>query len=303
MKIGIIVNTEYHHATALSIYESLRHLNLRPVFYHHNPIDRYNFKGFCNFYKLPLVQTPCFDVSIVITALESNDKIPEFFVNPAFRQKNKFIFVHHRPLNFGENIIKKYFPKSKNIANGIYEKPFSQNYFFQTETPLCLENTRQNRIGITSRFFENKISIEYIVSFLKKNDCECYLLGEGSKNTIKEINYEKVKAIDFCNHKEFYDDISKLKFLLIPYDERKEEYTSTKTSESLTHCIANKIPLIANKKLLEHNGLKQIDYSDSNLMDIFNNENKYKLLKDELILFQNNARNHNNSVFKKILEI
>jgi len=303
MRIGIIVNTEYHHATALSIYKSLQCLGLSPMFYHHNPCDKYNFKELCNLYKLPLVETPHFDISIVITALESNNKIPEFFINPAFRQKNNFIFVHHRPLSVGESVIKKYFPKSKNIANGIYEKPFSENYFFQTETPLNLNAPRENTVGVTSRFFKNKISKEYIISFLQKNNCDAYLIGEGSKDIIKQINCDKIKAIDFCSHMEFYKQISKFKLLLIPYDNEKKEYITIKTSESFTHCIANKIPLITNKKLLEHNGLRQIDYTDCNLMDIFNNENKYNLLKDELIFVQNNCRIHNNNIFKKILEI
>ena len=303
MRIGIIVNTEYHHATALSIYKSLQCLGLSPMFYHHNPCDKYNFKELCNLYKLPLTQVPCFDVSIVITALESNNKIPEFYTNPVFRETNNFIFVHHRPLSHGESIIKKYFPLSKNIANGVYEKSFSENYFFQTETPLNLNACKENIIGVTSRFFENKISIEYISSFMQKNNCSIKLLGEGSKETIKQIHSSNAKTIDLCSHADFYKQIAGFKFLLIPYDSSKVDYTSIKTSESLTHSIANKIPLIANKKFLEYNSLKQIDSADCNIMDILNNENKYSILTEELAAFQNNARNHNNNIFKKVLEI
>jgi len=303
MRIGIIVNTEYHHATALSIYKSLECLGLSPMFYHHAPNDKYGFKELCNLYKLSLTHVPCFDTSIIITALESNNKIPEFHTNPVFRETNNFIFVHHRPLSHGESIVKKYFPLSKNIANGVYEKPFSENYFFQTETPLNLNACKKNIIGITSRFFENKISKEYISSFMQKNNCSIKLLGEGSKETIKQIYSSNAEAIDQCSHADFYRQIAGLKLLLIPYDSSKADYTSIKTSESLTHSIANKIPLIANKKFLVYNGLKQIDSADCNIIDILNNENKYSILTEELTAFQNNARNHNNNIFKKLLKI
>lgn len=303
MRIGIIVNTEYHHATALSIYESLKFLGLSPALYHHNPNDKYSLKELCIIHNLTLAQAPCFDISIVITALESNNKIPEFYTNPIFRGTNNLIFVHHRPLSCGESIIKKYFPLSKNIANGIYEKPFSENYFFQTETPLNLNASRESTIGVTSRFFENKISTEYISSFIQKNKYNVKLLGEGSLEIARQINSGNTNTTDLCSHVNFYKQLAGFKFLLMPYDSSKADYTSIRTSESLTHSIANRIPLIAHKKILKYNNLKQIDSADCNIIDILNSENKYNILIEELTAFQNNARKHNNNIFKKILEI
>jgi hypothetical protein len=302
MTTGIVVNTEYHHATALSIYETLRALNLSPIIYYNNLIDKYNFKGLCKEYKIPMTHVPCFEKAIVITAIESNNVIPGFHHDSIFKQKCDFIFVHHRPLHYKENIIKRYFPRSKNIANGVYEKPYSQKYFYQTESPVILQNNRENIIGVTSRFFENKISMDFINFAIQKLDCTFHLIGEGSKNTAKCINSDRVKAIDLCDHMTFFNEISKLKALLIPYDCDKKEYTYIKTSESLTHSIAHKIPMIANAEFLNHNGLLQLSLYNTDIGAI-QNKNKYNQLIEELALSQNKARTHNNIVFRELLEI
>jgi hypothetical protein len=302
-KVGIIVNTEYHHATALSIYQTLKFLNLSSIIYYNNPTDKYNLKELCSEYKIPLTTAVCFEKAIVITAIDSNNIIPGYHYDPVFRQKCDFIFVHHRPLHLKENIIKKYFPFAKNIANGIYEKPYSKRYFYQTESPILLQNNRKNIIGVTSRFFENKISIDFINFATKKLEYIFHLIGEGSNSIAKYINNDRVKAIDLCNHTIFFTEISKLKVLLIPYDCDKREYTSIKTSESLTHSIAHKIPLIANTDFLSHNGLLQLSLYNSDIEEAFQNKDKYNKLIDELALLQNKARQHNNVIFKELLEI
>ena len=302
MRIGIVVNTEYHHATALSIYQTLKFLNLSPIIYYNNPIDKYNFKELCSEYKIPLTTTACFEKAIVITAIDSNNIIPGFHHDPVFKQKCDFIFVHHRPLHLKENIIMKYFPLAKNIANGIYEKSYSRKYFYQTESPILLQNNRENIIGVTSRFFENKISMNFINFATQKLDYTFHLIGEGSKNIAKYMNNDRVKAIDLCNHITFFTEISKLKALLIPYDYDKKEYTSIKTSESLTHSIAHKIPLIANTEFLNHNGFLQLSLYNSDI-EALENKDKYNKLTDELALLQNKARQHNNIAFKELLEI
>ncbi len=302
--IGIIINTEYHHATALSIYQSLRHLNLSPRFYYNCSVDKFKFNELCVHNNLAITKESDFDINIIITAQESHGYIPgfNFNYNPAFNNKSDFIFIHHRPLKYGIDNIKKHFPNSINIANGTYESPFSNDYFFQTESPVTQHAMKNNTIGVVSRFFENKISMEYVNTFLQKNNCNMHLLGEGSAITQAQIKYANIQSTDLCSHYEFYEALSKFNALLIPYSAQMDEYTGLKITEALTHSIAHKIPIIANKKFLEYYNLKQIDSSFSHILDILADEIKYNLLKDELKVFQNNSREHNNKLFERILK-
>ena len=302
--IGIIINTEYHHTTALSIYKSLRHLNLSPRFHYNCSLDKFKFNELCAHNNLPITTDTYFDINIIITAQESHGYIPgfNFNFNPVFNNKSDFIFIHNRPLKFGIDNIKKHFPDSINIANGTYESPFSNDYFFQTESPVTLHSEKKNSIGVVSRFFENKISIEYVNTFLQKNNCNMHLLGEGSSGTRAQIKHGNIQNTDVCSHYEFYKVLSKFNALLIPYSVQMEEYTGLKITETLTHSIVHKIPMIANKKFLKYYNLKQIDSNFSNILDILTDESKYNLLKDELQLFQNNSRVHNNKLFKRILK-
>jgi hypothetical protein len=68
-------------------------------------------------------------------------------------------------------------------------------------------------------------------------------------------------------------------------------------------------PRAVNRPLAKYGFVKTLDPMPSStgtfykqLLDILADESKYNLLKDELQVFQNNSREHNNKLFKRILK-
>ena len=280
---GIIVNTEYHHTTALSLYVSLEKINKKPVFFYCCDKDRFKFQHMCGEMGLRLTDKQP-DVSFVVTASEK-----ETGLCPGLSgfNRDKLIFVHHRPLTDC-----KLDKKHMHIANGIYEKIFSNNFFYQCEMPQqFLNNHREDKIAVIARFNENKINTKFILNNIQHS---MEFVGMGSKAFVEKNNLNN-SFYDFCDNLAFYKNLNRFKFFLIPYSlEQNNDYFSKKISETVTLSIAYKIPIIAEKSFLEFHNIQGISIDNK---EAYN----YNMLLNYLEQYQNKARNHNKEVLSLYL--
>ena len=280
---GIIVNTEYHHTTALSLYVSLEKINKKPVFLYCCDRDRFKFQHMCGVMGLRLTDKQP-DVSFVITASEK-----ETGLCPGLSRfnRNKLIFVHHRPLSDC-----KLDTAHMHIANGIYEKTFSNNFFYQCEMPQqFISSLREDKIAVIARFNENKINTKFILNNIQHS---MEFVGMGSKAFVEKNNLNN-SFYDFCDNLAFYRNLNRFKFLFIPYSmEQDKDYFSKKISETVTLSIAYKIPIIAEKGFLEFHNIQGIPIDNK---EAYN----YNMLLNYLQQYQNESRDHNKEVLSLYL--
>jgi hypothetical protein len=224
------------------------------------------------------------DVSFVITASEKETgECPNLFKF----NRNKLILVHHRPLRDC-----KLDKNHKHIANGIYEKSFSNNFFYQCEMPQQLiHNHKEDRTAVIARFNENKINTKLILNNIQDN---IEFVGMGSKAFVEKNNLNN-SFYDFCDNLTFYKNLNRFKFFLIPYSiEQDKDYFSKKISETVSLSIAYKIPIIAEKSFLEFHNIQGISIDNK---ETYN----YNMLLNYLEQYQNKSRDHNKEVLRLYL--
>jgi len=283
--IGIVINTDYHYATGLCLYKILKDLDIYVSFKIFK--DLLNFRGLCKKYNLNLSEEEKYDACFVVTDKENN-YVPNF--SSSVLKSNKLIFINHRPLK-NNNITKRFFPNSLNLANGIYESSNSKNYFFQSEYPFTINVPKTESIGIVCNFLNKRFDLDLINSIKNSISLPFKYIGKGSSNLNSDVNYDNLHHLDFFNI------IAAQKFFLLPYSDN--EYIYNRISEIYTHSIALEIPLICYSKFMNPYGLSHIN--PDNMIDLssFNFDNFYREVKE----FKKIAAEHNKNIITKYLEM
>lgn len=290
--IGIILNTDYHYATGLSLYSTLERMMLAPVFYMHNNYDRFNFKGFCKSQGLRILPNVEFDTAFVITAREKNI-VPNFHDNNL--KNKKLIFVNHEPSTYND-ITKKFFPRSLFISNWLYEQKYSNNFFYQIEYPFKMNSIKENTAGIICNFnYNNRYDPELIHQLINTLSLPIKLIGQGCTNFMDG----RCSALANPLFEDLFLNISKQKYLILPY--KNNDYIERKMSETFHHSLAFEIPLICLSKYKENYPVNfiSIDEHITKNVESFN----MSLFVERARHFKAQAAKHNENIIKQYLKL
>jgi len=290
--IGIILNTDYHYATGLSLYSTLERMMLTPVFYIHNNYDRFNFKGFCKSFGLRILPNVEFDTAFVVTAREKN-------IVPNFHDKNlkhkKLIFVNHEPSTCND-ITKKFFPSCSFISNWSYEQKYSNNFFYQVELPFKINSIKENTAGIICNFkYNNNYNVELIQQLTGTLSLPIKLIGQESSNVIKD----KCSVVANPLFEDLFLSISKQKYLILPY--KNDDYVDRKMSETFHHSLAFEIPLICLPKYKENYPVNFIPIDDHVIKNIENFNMSFFV--EQARHFKAQAATHNENIIQQHLKL
>jgi len=290
--IGIVLNTDYHYATGLSLYSTLTRMGLDPAFYMRNNYDKFNFKGVCASVGLKILPYAEFDTAFVVTAREKD-------IVPNFHDKNlkhkKLIFVNHEPSTHN-NITKKFFPSSLLISNWSYEQKYSNNFFYQIEYPFKMNSIKENTAGIICNFnYNNSYNLELIQQLTNTLALPVKLIGQESNNVMND----KCSVLTNPLFEDLFLSISKQKYLILPYI--NDDYVDSKMSETFHHSLAFEIPLICLSKYKESYPIDFIPIDDHTVKNIENFD--MPLFVEQVRQFKEKAITHNSNIIEQYLKL
>jgi hypothetical protein len=334
----IVLNTNFHFETTISLYETLKLNGYYPVilldYSYRNPSDYtlydYNSEEFCKNFKLNYITSyTCnlsdkFDKALIVSGseflktLEINKHIVKDF-------NDKIIFVFHRS-NYSEQIefCKTVFKNPKAVSVTNFSQKFNLPFIFQIENPII--NQLKPKLNINSpieflvlgRFCWPNRSLNYIDEIISldtklKNPVKISIVGQKpfDENEIQAFKNKKLNQITIevehnISEIDFYNKIQNTDYILNLIDYKRGFYFLDRFSSNITHTIAFKKPSLCFMPFNLIYNIPSVEYTPKDFKDKFlecvnMSQDDYLNISNNFTEIIKNMRNHNTIVINNLL--
>jgi hypothetical protein len=335
----IVLNTNFHFETALSIYQSILLNGHNPTilldYTYFNPSDKelydFNSENFCKNYKLNYITNYTndlinkFDKVLIVSGseflhtLEINTHIVNDF-------NDKIILIFHRAnyleqFNFCKTIFKN--PKAVSVTN--FSQKYNLPFLFQIENPIT-DNNSIHKVNIDNpieflvlgRFCWPNRSLNYIDEIISLDKqlikkIKISIIGQKpfDDGEIRSFSEKKLKNIEIeiqynISEIDFYKKIKESTYILNLIDYKRGFYFLDRFSSNITHTIAFNKPNLCFMPFNLIYNIPSVEYTPKDFKDKFlecvnMSKENYLKISNSFTEIKNNMRNHNNLVLNNLL--
>lgn len=325
--IIIIQNTNYHFETALSIYQSLRSLNLN-VYVYRCEKDKFSQDKFLQQQNVSvadqsILETAC--CGFVVSAypnpnVDKNNSIPNYGDKVFDLLKNKLIFISHRFKNESDYTNNKFYINKK---NSICLSPLSQNigldYFNPIEMPIepkfvkingLLKLSTQSHFELNNRDDTLVDNLLKIIRNKKNKIIKLNFLGTKAREHYAGLNFHQYKFINYYeNLKEnyFYKFLNNLtNFLVLGIDDKIKNgtYSNERYSSNFNQAFALNKPIFCHEFFKDIYKVPGIYYNENNFyqkaQELLNiKEDRYLEIVKSFVDVKKTHKEHNDKILTK----
>lgn len=304
--ILLILNTNYHVETTLSIYESLRQLGHKcQVLLDYKPqeinpeINDYDLRPFFTKYEIPFLEKSEFlgadktyDKYIYISGgvFLSNLQDEAFRKENADlvnRTKDSSIFIAHTANYYSLNdLAGRHFNNSYIISVTPYSQKYGLDFLYQIENavlsqlPKITHPNEVRKFLVLGRFCWYTRNFDYIHEILRSNktydNFEIILMGQKPTAVSKFIELEEYKdqtipvKVKFdVSETDYYNTINESDFLINLIDYRFDDYFKVKFSSNINHSVAFSKPSLCFLGLNLPYNIPSIEYDAHDFLSKF----------------------------------
>ncbi len=339
--ILLILNTNFHFETVLSIYKTVVLNGYNPTilldYTYLNPSDNglhdFNSEEFCKKYKLKYITKKnytsnlnrYFNKAIIISGSEFLNTL-EVNKQIVYDFNDKIVFIFHRAnyleqIDFCRTIFKN--PKAVSVTN--FSQKYNLPFLFQIENPIVDYNSISRfdinnpiEFLVLGRFCWPNRSLNYIDDIISLDNqlnkkIKISIVGEKPFNDeeITSFTQRKLKNIQIesqynISEINFYKKIEKSTYILNLIDYKRGFYFLDRFSSNITHTIAFNKPSLCFMPLNLIYNIPSIEYTAASFKDKFiqclnMDQEEYLRFTNSFTEIRNNMRNHNTLVINNLL--
>ena len=274
-EVLLVLNTNYHVETALSVYESLRMIGFNPtILLDHRPqfinpeILDYELKDFLRKYEIPFITYEEFVTKENVNYYKyiyisggvflkglTDSKFVEKKKTLIDRSKSNSVLISH-VADYSDfyKYARPHFIDPIIISVTNFSQRYGLNFFFQIENPI-ISNLEKPKPKDTlsfltlGRFCWDNRNIHYIEELLKidselPSKIELWFIGQKPiTNKFEKIQNQRLQNIDIkikfdVSEIELYDHINKCDFIVSLIDHNFEDYFKRKFTSNINHIVA-----------------------------------------------------------------